>query len=73
MLDRLRELEAVWGFRLQVTDVDKDPELMRRFNDKVPVLEAAGCEICRYVLDEGALKACVQTRKLEGSHRLDNG
>jgi hypothetical protein len=71
MLERLRELETVWGFRLQVTDIDTDPELMRRFNDKVPVLEGAGSEISRYVLDEKALKACVQRRKLEVSHRSD--
>ena len=63
MLERLRELEAVWDFRLRVTDVDADPDLVRRFNDKVPVLERAGKEICRYVLDEEALEACVRPRK----------
>ena len=73
MLERLRELERVWGFRLLVTDVDADPELVQRFNDKVPVLEGAGSEICRYVLDEEALEACVQPRKSEGSRRSDTG
>ncbi|MCP5119002.1 MAG: glutaredoxin family protein [bacterium] len=56
MLERLRELEAAWGFRVRVTDVDADPELLRRYNETVPVLEGAGAEICRYVLDEEALQ-----------------
>ena len=56
MLERLQELEATWDFRLLVMDVDADPELQRCYNDKVPVLVGAGREICRYVLDEGAVK-----------------
>ncbi len=56
MLERLRELEAVWGFRVRITDVDADPELLRRYNEAVPVLEGAGTEICRYVLDEEVLQ-----------------
>lgn len=55
-LERLRELEAAWGFRVRVMDVDADPELLRRYNETVPVLEGAGVEICRYVLDEEALR-----------------
>jgi hypothetical protein len=56
MLERLRELEAVWGFRVLVEDVDADPELLRRYDETVPVLEGTGAEICRYVLDEEALR-----------------
>ena len=56
MLERLRELEAEWGFRLRVVDVDADPQLQSRYNAAVPVLECAGAEICRYHLDEEALR-----------------
>ena len=56
MLERLQELEAAWGFQVLVTDVDADPELVHRYNETVPVLEGAGAEICRYVLDEEALR-----------------
>ncbi len=56
VLERLQELEAAWGFRVRVMDVDADPELARRYNEAVPVLEGAGAEICRYVLDEEALR-----------------
>ena len=73
MLDRLRELQAVWDFHLLVTDVDANPELVGRFNDKVPVLEGAGNEICRYVLDEKALEACVQPLRGKESRRYGTG
>ena len=56
MLERLQELEAAWGFQVLVTDVDADPELVRRYNETVPVLEGSGAELCRYVLDEEALR-----------------
>ena len=65
MLERLGELEAAWGFRLLVRDVDADPELVRRFDDKVPVLEGGGDEICRYVLDEQALGAFIRAQRRE--------
>jgi len=69
MLDRLRELEVAWGFSLQIRDVDAEPELVRWFDDKVPLLQGDGDEICRYVLNEQALGAFVKTQKLET--RLD--
>ena len=61
MLERLQDLAVAWGFRLVVTDVDADSELVRRYNDKVPVLEGGGLELCRYVLDENAVKAYVSS------------
>ena len=56
MLERLRELEAAWDFRLRVVDVDADPQLQHRFNEAVPVLAEGDCEIFRYHLDEEALR-----------------
>ena len=62
MLERLRDLEVAWGFRTAVRDVDADPELVRRYDDKVPVLQGGGTEICRYVLDEEALRRYLKSR-----------
>ncbi len=56
MLDRLRDLQADWGFELEVHDVDAPPALLEHYNDKVPVLSLDGSEICRYHLDETALQ-----------------
>lgn len=62
MLERLRELEAAWGFRLRVVDVDADPELLCRYNEAVPVLAVGDAEICRLVLDEDALRQYLSQR-----------
>ena len=59
MLEQLRELEREWGFSLRVVDVDADPGLCREYNERVPVLERDGREICRYFLDRTALKDCL--------------
>jgi hypothetical protein len=38
-------------------DVDTDPELVRRFGTRVPVLVGGdGTEICHYFLDKAALR-----------------
>ena len=36
-------------------DIDRDVELVRRYDSKVPVLCKDGSEICHYFLDENAL------------------
>mgnify|MGYP006287625205 CR=1 FL=1 len=46
------------AFRLECVDIDADPELVRRYNDQVPVLaDGQGAVICRHFLDEEALQA----------------
>jgi thiol-disulfide isomerase/thioredoxin len=57
MIEAMRPLQQARGFKLKVVDVDADPELERRYGDKVPVLEAAGEEICHYFLDPAAVDA----------------
>lgn len=44
---------------VDVVDVDADPQLVARFDERVPVLygDPAGPEICHYFLDEAALGA----------------
>ena len=58
--DMLAALEALRGelsFELTVADVDADPDLVARYDERVPVLAAADQEICHYFLDELALRA----------------
>jgi glutaredoxin len=55
MLRALRGLQPQLGFMLQMVDIDRDPELSRRYDEWVPVLYAGKREICHYRLDERAL------------------
>lgn len=56
MLQALRGLQRRLGFELQLVDVDRDPELMRRYDEWVPVLCLGEREVCHYHLDEQALR-----------------
>lgn len=38
-------------------DIDRDPELIRRFDTLVPVLYCGETEICHFFFDESALRA----------------
>ncbi len=40
---------------ITMVDIDKDPELARRFNDLVPVLFVNDIEICHYKLNKKRL------------------
>ena len=62
MLAALRDLQPELGFDLEVRDIDADPALAARYNEAVPVLCLEGREICRHVLDETALRACLAGR-----------
>jgi hypothetical protein len=44
---------------LEVIDVDGSPELEERFGELVPVLLVDGREVCHYILDHRALRACL--------------
>jgi thioredoxin-like negative regulator of GroEL len=57
MWEALEELRADANFRLSWVDVDDDPDLARRYGDKVPVLAAGEREICHYFLEMPALNA----------------
>ncbi len=61
MLAQLHERQTEFGFQLEVVDIDADPELVKRYGEKVPVLLRGELEICHYYLDEAALKACLVT------------
>lgn len=55
MLQALRGLQLQLGFELQLVDVDRDPGLLRRYGEWVPVLCMGEREICHYHLDEQVL------------------
>lgn len=57
MVEALRRLQTEMPFRLEVVDVEDDPELEELFGERVPVLLADGEEICHYQLDVCALNA----------------
>ena len=56
MLQALRGLQPSLGFGLRLVDVDRDPELVRRYDERVPVLSHGEREICQYRLDETVLR-----------------
>jgi hypothetical protein len=51
MIAGLRALQAEFAFEFEVIDVDSDCALEARFGASVPVLAAAGVELCHYHLD----------------------
>ena len=53
----LEPLAAAAGARLDVIDVDSDPELQGRYDELVPVLLCDGIELCHYHLDEARVRA----------------
>ncbi len=61
MIVALHNLQAQRSFDLEVIDIDKDAELVKRYNDKVPVLMSLSDqeEICHYHLDLAAFDAYV--------------
>ncbi|PTN12645.1 glutaredoxin family protein [Nitrosomonas aestuarii] len=57
MIVDLQKRQEQITFDFQVIDIDTDPDLRVRFNDKVPVLMSLSDqkEICHYYLDLAAL------------------
>lgn len=56
MVAALEALQPVYGFRLEVVDVDDDEALEARYGEWVPVLVGEdGSEICHYHLDAAVL------------------
>lgn len=59
MIFALRDMQARGDFDFEIVDIDKDPELVARYNDKIPVLFAQtdNTEICHYHFDLQAFDA----------------
>lgn len=60
MIASLQKLQEQTPFEFEMIDIDSDPELVRRYNERVPVLVPATGkqdEICHFYLDRAALDA----------------
>jgi thioredoxin reductase (NADPH) len=53
----IQPLLTEYGVTLQVIDVDSDPALEARYDERVPVLLSGEAEICHYFLDEAKVRA----------------
>ncbi|HZA83919.1 MAG TPA: glutaredoxin family protein [Actinomycetes bacterium] len=53
----LREQRAATPFRLELVDVDRDPELARRYGVRVPVVAVDGVELFEYEVPVDLLRA----------------
>lgn len=56
LLAAARPVAERFGFDIETVDIDRDPELARRYNTAIPVLELDGTEIARYHLEADALE-----------------
>jgi hypothetical protein len=53
----LRAEQAATPFRLDLVDVDRDPELVRRYGVRVPVVTVDGVELFEYEVPVDLLRA----------------
>jgi hypothetical protein len=60
----LEPLLAEFGAQVVVVDIDADPLLEARYNERVPVLVCDDVELCHYHLDEGRVRAALAARAL---------
>lgn len=63
----LEPLLVEFGARLEVIDIDADPQLAARYDELVPVLLSDGVELSRYRLDAARVRALLAAaRPLQG-------
>lgn len=56
MVFALEPLALELGFTITQIDIDEDPVLHRRFNEKIPVLMIGDDVVCCHFLDEKSLR-----------------
>ncbi|SAK88110.1 glutaredoxin 2 [Caballeronia hypogeia] len=59
----LEPIAARHGLGIEWIDIDEDPLLEARYNERVPVLMLDGVELCHYRLDTGAVQAALLARQ----------
>jgi hypothetical protein len=62
MTQALERLRPELGFDYQEIDIDSDPDLVRVYGTRVPVLVEDDSEICYYFLEEQRLREHFHTR-----------
>jgi thioredoxin reductase (NADPH) len=60
MVQALERLRPELGFECSQVDIDRNPDLLRQYDTRVPVLVAGDTEICYYFLEEQRLRAWFQ-------------
>ena len=55
MRDELQAMPASKTGIIKLIDIDSDPDLKKRFNDKIPVLFVDDVEICHFRLNQEKL------------------
>lgn len=63
MRAELEPIAARHGLGIEWIDIDEDPLLEARYNERVPVLMLDGVELCQYRLDAPAVRAALQARQ----------
>ena len=61
MTQALERLRPELGFEYSEVDIDRNPDLLSRYDTRVPVLAAGDTEICYYFLEEQRLRAYLQS------------
>ncbi|MGB4467077.1 MAG: glutaredoxin family protein [Azovibrio sp.] len=64
MEQALQPLLQEFGLALEVLDVDADPELEARYDERVPVLLLGEEELCHYFLDEPRVREALGRRRV---------
>lgn len=64
MEQALQPLLQEFGLALEVLDVDTDPELEARYDERVPVLLLGEEELCHYFLDEPRVRKALGRRRV---------
>ena len=57
----LERLRATTPFRLHLVDIESDDDLLRRYLERIPVVEVDGVVASELVLDEAAVRARLDT------------
>ncbi|HVE09462.1 MAG TPA: glutaredoxin family protein [Paraburkholderia sp.] len=55
----LEPLLVEFGAHVEVIDIDADPALEARYNERVPVLALNGVELCHYHFDEARVRTAL--------------
>jgi thioredoxin-like negative regulator of GroEL len=64
--ERVLEAERAAGpFRLELVDVDRDPELARRYGVRVPVVAVDGAELFEYEVPADLLRAWLRRIRVD--------
>ena len=61
MVQALERLRPELGFEYSQVDIDRNPDLRRQYDTRVPVLAAGDTEICYYFLEEQQLRAYIES------------